>query len=114
METNNEKSSKKFNKHEHPVEEWKEKHGRVKHITVKDLQGNLHDYVVGRPTMPVMDMISKYLNENKTNKYRDSMKNNCILFGDKDLVGSDIDVQNAVFGAITDLFEKLETTEKEL
>lgn len=99
---------------EHPIDEWKEKHKVVKLITVAKKDGSKHQFVIGRPTLSMMDMIGKYVNDQKPHKMREVLRNSCVLAGDKSLIDTDDDIRNTVFERITELFEKLETEEKEL
>lgn len=97
-----------------PIDEWKAKHKVVKLITVKAKNGSKHQFVIGRPTISMMDMLSKYINEQKPHKMREVLRNSCVLAGDKQMLDEDDDIRNSVFDRITELFEKLEIEEKEL
>lgn len=97
-----------------PIEDWKAKHKVVKLITVKAKNGTKHQFVIGRPTLAMMDMLSKYINEQKPHKMREVLRNSCVLAGDKQLLDDDDDMRNSIFDRITELFEKLEVEEKEL
>lgn len=97
-----------------PIDEWKAKHKVVKLITVKAKNGSKHQFVIGRPTISMMDMLSKYINEQKPHKMREVLRNSCVLAGDKQMLDDDDDIRNSVFDRITELFEKLEIEEKEL
>ncbi len=99
---------------DHPIEDWKDLHKKVKLITVSASDGARHQFIVARPTLSQMDMIQKYIKDEKPVKYREAMKANCVKAGDTSLIDGDDDIRNAVFEKIVDLYEKLEVEEKEL
>lgn len=91
---------------------WKEKHGKVKQITVKTPKGDV-DFIIGRPTTATLDAVAKYQSQEKPHKVREVLQGSCVLAGDQSAL-DDVNVRNTVFGKITDMLEQLEVSEKEL
>jgi hypothetical protein len=111
----NKKIGTVVNTDEFPIDQWKEKHKRVKLITVTARDGFTHQFIIGRPTQSMMDSMTKNILDVKPAKNRDVFRNSCVLAGDKNLFDQDMDVQNKVIEKIMDLFDNsLEVEEKEL
>lgn len=105
----------KLNPAEFPIDEWKEKYGRVKIISVADSKGDKHDFIIVRPTQTIMDSLLKGVQDSKMHKTREIFRNSCVMAGDKEVFDKDIDVRNKVIEKIMDLFDNnLEVEEKEL
>lgn len=98
------------------ITEWKEKHGVVRQISVIKKDGSKLEFIIGKPTRPILDAYAKYSEENNQSKCREVMQNNCVLAGDDEALNDpkEVDLQNTVFNEISNLFDKLQTEVKEL
>lgn len=97
------------------IDSWKEKHKRVKVITVKSkLLKRDVPFIIGKPTTQVLDAVAKYDHDGKTKKVEEVLIGSCVLAGEVALFNEDLDVKNAVMEKVNELFDKLEVEEKEL
>jgi hypothetical protein len=93
---------------------WKEKHKVVKAISAySDLNGLCH-YIIGKPTRSILDAMAQYEADGKTKAAQEALFKSCILAGDKTLLPPDVDLQTAIGNKLSELFKRLEVSEKEL
>jgi hypothetical protein len=99
---------------EEQIQEWKDKHGKVKLITCKRENGESVDFIIGQPTRDILDSWAHHHNNDDIVKSRKVLENSCILFGDKALFAKDINLQSTVLKKVQEMLENLQTEEKEL
>jgi hypothetical protein len=96
------------------VQEWKDKHSKVKLISCKRENGEQVEYIIGQPTRDILDSWSHYMSNDNNKKAREILQTNCILFGEKSLFEKDVNLESTVTKKITEMLETLRTEEKEL
>jgi hypothetical protein len=96
------------------IDGWKDKHKTVKVICVKSKINGEVPFIIGKPTAAILSAVRKYESDGKTEKSNETLKNSCILAGNKSLFAEDVDLENAVMTKVADLLERLEVEEKEL
>lgn len=96
------------------VNSWKEKHGKVKMITVPRENGESVDYIIGRPDRTIVDMWAHHIDNDNRVKSREVLKKNCILFGDTSLFDKDVNLESTVYKKIQEMLELYRAEEKEL
>lgn len=96
------------------VQEWKDKHGKVKQITFTRDNKETADFIIGRPTRSIMDAWAHHFNKEDLAKARGVLQNSCILNGDTSLFEKDINLQTSVLKKIQEMLEEVQAEEKEL
>ncbi|MCE9540627.1 MAG: hypothetical protein K8R85_15620 [Bacteroidetes bacterium] len=96
------------------IQEWKDKHGKVKLITCKRDKGEEAVFIIGQPTRDIMDAWAHAYDNDKRQKAREILENSCVLHGDKTLFVKDINLQTTVLKKVQEMLENLQAEEKEL
>lgn len=97
------------------IDQWKDKHKTIKAVVVtSNLLKKDFAYIIAKPTSVVMSAVQSYEHQGKLEKVDETLVKNCVKAGDVDVFTEDLDIKNAVYNKIFDLFERLEVEEKEL
>ena len=96
------------------VDAWKKEYKKVKTSTFKTDDGQDVLFILARPTRVILDMWNNAFDKGDRQKARDILKTNCIKFGDKKLLDTDVNLETSVLGKIQGMLEEVQAIEKEL
>lgn len=98
------------------IRDWKAKYGEdnISQIIIKTADDKTADFIVRKPSRPVVDAVAKHNAAKDTTAAAKSMINNCILAGDIEKMEQDGGIYSSLLVRLTEQIKSYDTEVKKL